>query len=100
MSTRAEVTGPVNIGNPTEFSILQLATLVIDMVGSRSRILHRPLPENDPKQRRPDISRAQDLLDWKPQIALKDGLSHTIAYFDRLLSNEKLRDQLLKDPSA
>ena len=97
MSTRAEVTGPVNIGNPTEFSILELATLVIDMVGSRSRILHRPLPENDPKQRQPDISRAQELLDWKPQTALKDGLTRTIAYFDRLLSNQALRDQLVKE---
>jgi len=97
MSTHADVTGPVNIGNPTEFSILQLATLVIDMVGSRSRILHRPLPENDPKQRQPDISRAQELLDWKPQIGLKDGLMRSIAYFDRLLSNQALRDQLVKE---
>jgi UDP-glucuronate decarboxylase len=100
MSTRPEVTGPVNIGNPTEFSILELATLVIDLVGSRSRIIHRPLPENDPKQRRPDISRAQDLLDWKPQVGLKDGLTRTIAYFDQLLSNQELRDQLVREPSV
>jgi UDP-glucuronate decarboxylase len=100
MSTRPEVTGPVNIGNPTEFSILELATLVIDLVGSRSRIIHRPLPENDPKQRRPDISRAQDLLDWKPHIALKDGLTRTVAYFDQLLSNQELRNQLVKEPSV
>jgi UDP-glucuronate decarboxylase len=100
MATRPNVTGPVNIGNPTEFSILELATQVIDMVGSQSRIIHRPLPENDPKQRRPDISLAQDLLGWKPHIALKDGLTRTIEYFDRLLSNKELRAQLVKEPSG
>jgi UDP-glucuronate decarboxylase len=100
MSTRADATGPVNIGNPTEFSILELATQVIEMVGSQSRIIHRPLPENDPKQRRPDISLAQDLLGWKPHIALKDGLTRTIAYFDRLLSNQELRAQLIREPSV
>ena len=67
MATPAEVTGPVNIGNPGEFSILELATMVIDLTGSHSRIVHRPLPQDDPKQRRPDISRAQELLDWKPR---------------------------------
>jgi UDP-glucuronate decarboxylase len=91
MATAVEVTGPVNIGNPTEFTILELAKHVIDLVGSPSRIIHRPLPENDPKQRQPDISRAQNLLGWKPCIALKDGLTRTIAYFDRLLSNQELR---------
>ena len=100
ISTGPEVTGPVNLGNPTEFSILELATQVIDLVGSRSRILHRPLPENDPKQRQPDIARAQDLLGWKPHIALKDGLNRTIVYFDKLLSNHELRTQLVKEPSA
>jgi UDP-glucuronate decarboxylase len=100
MSTRDDVTGPMNIGNPTEFTILELASQVIDLVGSRSRIIHRPLPENDPKQRQPDISRAQDLLGWKPTIALKDGLTHTIAYFDRLLSNQDLRTQVEKEPAG
>jgi UDP-glucuronate decarboxylase len=100
MSTRDDVTGPMNIGNPTEFTILELASQVIDLVGSRSRIIHRPLPENDPKQRQPDISRAQDLLGWKPTIALKDGLTHTIAYFDRLLSNQDLRAQVAKEPAG
>jgi UDP-glucuronate decarboxylase len=85
IATRDEVTGPVNIGNPTEFSVLELANMVIDLVGSRSRIVHRPLPENDPKQRRPDISRAQELLNWKPYTALKEGLVSTVAYFERLL---------------
>jgi UDP-glucuronate decarboxylase len=94
MATPPEVTGPVNIGNPTEFSMLELAATVIDLAGSHSRIVHRPRPDDDPKQRRPDISRAQDLLGWTPRTALKDGLLSTIAYFDRLLSDRKLRAQL------
>jgi UDP-glucuronate decarboxylase len=100
MATRAEVTGPVNIGNPTEFSMLELATMVIDLTGSHSRIVHRPRPEDDPRQRRPDISRAQDLLDWKPRTMLKDGLARTITYFDQLLSDQKLRAQLITEPLA
>jgi UDP-glucuronate decarboxylase len=100
MATRAEVTGPVNIGNPMEFSMLELATMVIDLTGSQSRIVHCPRPEDDPKQRRPDISRAWDLLDWKPHVMLKDGLVRTVAYFDELLSDQKLRAQLLKEPSS
>src|SRR5881296_3892006 len=71
MATRAEVTGPVNIGNPTEFSMLELATMVVDLTGSHSRIVHRPRPEDDPRQRRPEISRAQDLLAWTPRTMLK-----------------------------
>jgi len=100
MATRADVTGPVNIGNPSEFSMLELATIVVDLTGSRSRIVHRPRPEDDPKQRRPDISRAQELLDWKPRTMLKEGLARTIVYFDELLSDQKLRAQLIREPSA
>jgi len=100
MATRAEVTGPVNIGNPSEFSILELATMAIDLTGSRSRIVHRPRPEDDPEQRRPDISRAQELLDWKPRTTLKNGLAHTIAYFDQLLSDQQLRAQFTTESSA
>jgi UDP-glucuronate decarboxylase len=100
MSTPPEITGPVNIGNPAEFSILELAAMVIDLTGSQSWIIHRPRPEDDPKQRRPDVSRAQELLDWKPRTALKDGLVSTIAYFDRLLSDQKLRAQLVEGSSA
>jgi UDP-glucuronate decarboxylase len=100
MATRADVTGPVNIGNPSEFSMLDLATMVINLTGSRSRIVHRPRPEDDPEQRRPDISRAQELLDWKPRTMLKEGLVSTIAYFDEFLSDQKLRDQLVKEQSA
>jgi UDP-glucuronate decarboxylase len=91
MATRAEVTGPVNIGNPTEFSMLELATMVIDLTGSRSRIVHRPRPEDDPRQRRPDISKARDLMAWSPPTPLKEGLRRTIAYFEQLLSDRTLR---------
>jgi UDP-glucuronate decarboxylase len=94
-ATSAEVTGPVNLGNPVEFSVLELARMVIDLTASDSRIVHRTRPEDDPKQRRPDISRAEDLLSWKPRTMLKDGLVNTIAYFDRLLSDQKLRAQLV-----
>ena len=100
MATPAEVTGPVNIGNPTEFSMLELATMVIELTGSRSRIVHRPLPEDDPKQRQPDISRAQHLLEWKPRTRLRDGLVSTIAYFDRLLSEQKLQVQVVPESST
>jgi UDP-glucuronate decarboxylase len=94
MATADSVTGPVNIGNPTEFSILELATLVIEQIGTRSKIVRRPLPEDDPKQRRPDISRAQELLSSAPRTPLKEGLIQTIAYFEKLLSDGKMRDLL------
>ena len=79
------MTGPINLGNPTEFSILELASLVIEMTGSRSPIVHRPLPRDDPRQRQPDISRAKDLLSWAPTTPLKEGLKPTIAYFEQTL---------------
>jgi UDP-glucuronate decarboxylase len=94
MGTRDEVTGPVNIGNPNEFSILELASTVIELTGSRSRIVHRPLPQDDPRQRRPDISQANQLLLWTPRISLKDGLIKTIAYFDELLKDDGVRAML------
>jgi UDP-glucuronate decarboxylase len=94
MATDDRVTGPINIGNPTEFSILQLASTIIEMTGSRSRIVQRPLPENDPRQRQPDISRAQELLSWAPRIELKDGLILTIAYFEKLLGEQGMRELL------
>jgi UDP-glucuronate decarboxylase len=74
--------------------------MVVDLVGSRSNIVHRPLPENDPKQRRPDISLAQELLAWKPRVALKEGLTSTVAYFERLLSDHALRAQLAKEATV
>lgn len=81
MESRAEFTGPVNIGNPGEFSMLQLAELVIKLTGSKSNIVYQPLPQDDPKQRRPDISLAKKKLNWEPNIQLEAGLQKTIAYF-------------------
>jgi len=86
METPDEVTGPVNLGNPREFTMLELARLVLELTGSASRIVHRPLPADDPRQRQPDISRANELLGWSPTTQLEDGLTKTIAYFDELLS--------------
>ena len=96
MSTEDSVTGPINIGNPTEFTILELGSLIIEMTGSRSRIVHRPLPENDPRQRRPDISRAQELLSWAPTTPLKEGLIRTIAYFEKLLTQNGVKESLVE----
>jgi UDP-glucuronate decarboxylase len=92
MATEDSVTGPINIGNPTEFTMLQLASMVIEMTGSRSRVVHRPLPENDPRQRKPDISRAQEFLSWAPTTQLKEGLTRTIAYFEQLLKQDGIKD--------
>jgi UDP-glucuronate decarboxylase len=86
MATEDSVTGPVNIGNPGEFTIRQLAELVVEMTGSKSRIVSLPLPSDDPKQRRPDISVARDVLGWEPTTPLRAGLEKTIAYFDKLIS--------------
>ena len=85
MQSADDVTGPINIGNPVEFSMLQLAQEVLALTGSKSRIAHRPLPQDDPKQRQPDITKAQSLLGWKPAMPLKEGLKKTIAYFEALL---------------
>ncbi len=81
-----ELTGPVNIGNPGEFTILELAEKVIAQVGSKSKIVYEPLPQDDPKQRQPDITIAREKLGWEPTISLDEGLKPTIAYFDQLLS--------------
>ncbi len=85
MNSPDDVTGPINLGNPGEFTILELAQKVIDLVGSTSRILHKELPQDDPRQRKPDISLAEKTLQWHPTIHLEDGLKKTIAYFDQLL---------------
>ncbi|MDX2257890.1 MAG: UDP-glucuronic acid decarboxylase family protein [Hyphomicrobiaceae bacterium] len=89
MDTPKDITGPINLGNPGEFTILQLAETVIEMTGSRSRLTFLPQLEDDPKQRKPDISRARDILDWKPHVALREGLTSTIAYFDKLLAETR-----------
>ena len=85
MATPADVHGPINIGNPNEFTMLELAKLVLDMTGSRARVVHMPLPADDPKQRRPDISKARELLGWDPTIQLREGLAATIAYFRNVI---------------
>ncbi|WP_411893490.1 UDP-glucuronic acid decarboxylase family protein [Winogradskyella sp. A2] len=86
MGTRDEFLGPVNIGNPNEFTMLQLAQSVIDLTGSKSKLTFRPLPQDDPMQRQPDISLAKkELNGWEPKIQLKEGLAQTINYFDNLL---------------
>ena len=86
MGSADDFVGPVNLGNPQEFTILELAQKVIDLTGSRSQITRLPLPTDDPKQRKPDIALARDRLGWEPAIPLSDGLPPTIAYFDQLLS--------------
>jgi UDP-glucuronate decarboxylase len=80
-------TGPVNIGNPGEFTMLELAELVLQKVGGSSTIVHKPLPLDDPKQRQPDITLAKAKLDWEPKVPLSDGLDRTIAYFSQLLKH-------------
>ena len=85
MASPDDITGPINLGNPVEFSILELAQVVIELTNSKSKIEKRPLPEDDPKQRKPNISKAQEILDWQPRIQLRDGIAKTIVYFDQLL---------------
>ena len=84
---RSSVRSPVNLGNPGEFTVRELATIVLDMTSSSSELVTMPLPFDDPKVRRPDISLARTALGWEPKVALRDGLSRTIAYFDGLLTN-------------
>jgi UDP-glucuronate decarboxylase len=86
MNSPNELTGPINLGNPDEFTIRQLAELVVDMTGSKSKLTHLPLPEDDPARRRPDIGLAKQHLRWAPTVALRDGLKRTIDYFERLLT--------------
>lgn len=86
MATGDDVVGPINIGNPNEFRIRDLADLVIELTGSRSQLVFKSLPQDDPIQRQPDISKAKHLLGWQPTIELREGLEKTIAYFDALLS--------------
>lgn len=89
MATGDDITGPINIGNPGEFTIKQLAELVIELTGAKSKLVYEPLPSDDPAQRRPVIDKARDILGWEPTIPLREGLVRTIAYFDELLRTEK-----------
>jgi UDP-glucuronate decarboxylase len=88
MGSPDDLAGPVNLGNPSEFSMIALAQTVIELVGSRSHLVHKPLPLDDPRQRQPDIALARERLGWEPQVPLREGLKPTIAYFDALLSNQ------------
>ncbi len=99
MGTPDDVTGPVNLGNPVEFTIRQLAESVVGLTGSSSKIVYRPLPEDDPRQRCPDISLAKRLLAWEPRVQLRDGLMKTIEYFDQLLRSDP-KDERLPTRSA
>ena len=84
MQTDDSFTGPVNIGNPNEFTILELAHQILELTGSKSKIVFKPLPSDDPKQRKPDITMAEKVLDWKPAIPLREGLLRTIDYFRKM----------------
>ena len=86
MMKQDESIGPMNIGNPSEFTILELAEKVIKLTGSQSKIIHETLPSDDPKQLQPDITQARQVLDWEPKYSLDEGLKPTIAYFDQLLA--------------
>jgi UDP-glucuronate decarboxylase len=85
MNTRSEFTGPVNIGNPTEFTMLELAELVLNLTKSKSRIVNQPLPQDDPRQRKPDIGLAKAALGWEPKVNLEEGLRETISYFKKVI---------------
>jgi len=86
MDSPPEFTGPVNIGNPNEMTIRELAEMVVALCASKSEIVYRPLPSDDPKQRKPDIRLAKKTLHWQPKVSLRDGLQKTIAYFDTILT--------------
>jgi UDP-glucuronate decarboxylase len=107
MTTPKEFTGPTNIGNPNEFTILQLAQMVIKLTGSKSKLVFRPLPQDDPKQRQPDIRKAKEVLDWQPVIPLEQGLLKTIEYFETILQDPHARllralipNRVTRDPPA
>jgi UDP-glucuronate decarboxylase len=97
MDAPDDITGPMNLGNPVETSVAELAHLIIELTGSRSKIVHRPLPVDDPIQRCPDISQATALLNWQPRTALRPGLQRTVAYFEALLTE---RGELRKRKSV
>jgi UDP-glucuronate decarboxylase len=98
MNTPDEVTGPMNLGNPVEFTIRQLAELVFELVGTKPRLVFKPLPSDDPRQRQPDITLAKEALAWEPKIALRDGLIRTIVYFDALLNNSREPNNFTNEP--
>jgi UDP-glucuronate decarboxylase len=100
MRSPDHVVGPINIGSPDEITILQLATEIINLTGSRSRIVHQALRQDDPRQRRPDISKAQELIGWEPRVNLQDGLGKTIGYFESMLKDQGVNAMLAATPPA
>jgi UDP-glucuronate decarboxylase len=93
MESGPEMTGPINLGNPRELTIRELADTVVDLSGSSSRIVFRPLPNDDPRQRKPNIDKARELLGWEPKTDLADGLKATILYFEDHLRQKKMKDR-------
>lgn len=91
MAAPDDVTGPINLGNPVEMTIRELAEQVLDLTGSKSEIIHKPLPQDDPKTRRPDITKAKETLGWEPKIPLREGLTKTVAYFDGLMRSNMIQ---------
>ncbi len=89
MNTPDEITGPMNLGNPNEFTMLELAQKIMDLIASKSEIVFKPLPQDDPRQRQPDITLASRVIDWKPKVSLTEGLEKTIAYFDNILGTTR-----------
>ena len=85
MNTDNSIIGPINIGNPNEFTMLELAEKIIELIGSKSKIIFKPLPSDDPTQRQPNIDQAKKILNWKPEIQLDEGLIKTIDYFKTIL---------------
>jgi UDP-glucuronate decarboxylase len=100
MATPDEVTGPINLGNPAEMTVKALAERVIALTGSRSKIEYRLLPQDDPKQRQPDIARAKETLGWAPTTPLEEGLAKTVAYFDQLLKSGEATPDLSRRLAA
>jgi len=99
MAAEVDVLAPVNLGNPAEITVGKLATIIVDIVGSRSKVVYRSLPMDDPRRRRPDIERAQSVLGWSPKVSLLTGLRETIAYFDDQLRRNDL-PRIDASPSA
>ena len=98
MASSDLIIGPINIGNAVEFSMLQLATTILELTGSRSHIVYRSLPQDDPRQRQPNITKAQELLGWQPNTPLKEGLIKTVTYFEDFLREPGILDPLGEDP--
>ena len=85
MATDRDVTGPINLGNPNEITIKELAQKIIEMTGAKSQLICKSLPADDPKQRKPDITKAKHVLNWAPKVSIEDGLTKTIHYFEKIL---------------